>query len=87
MKPLSRDKQLGLASPLEDAAIQSRKTNNPLEGDRAGCKPPHSHLLEGREKNFFLTSSFIGSSFIGFFLDILFYRMSEMGLMRWSAAG
>jgi hypothetical protein len=29
MKPLSWDKQLGLASPLKCAAIQSGQTNNP----------------------------------------------------------
>jgi hypothetical protein len=33
MKPLSWEKQLGLASPLECAAIQSNQTNNPSNNE------------------------------------------------------
>ena len=33
MKPLSRDKQLGLASPRKCAAIQSDKTNYPSKNE------------------------------------------------------
>ena len=62
MKPMNRDKQLELASPLERAASQSGKIKNPSNKDaRAGCA---SHTIyvsrEGREENFLLTSSFIG---------------------------
>jgi hypothetical protein len=42
MKPSSRDQQLGLASPLNYAAIQSGKTKTPLRSEEkragAGCK-------------------------------------------------
>jgi hypothetical protein len=63
MKLSSWDKQLGLASPLECAAIQSGQTNNPSKKrDGAGCKSLHPRLSEGRGEDFFL--------------DILFYRMS-----------
>jgi len=67
MKPLSWDKQLGLASPLECAAIQSNQINNPSKNEvgsvvGAGCKSPHPHLPEGRGE--------------AFFLDILFHRMT-----------
>jgi hypothetical protein len=66
MKPLSWDKQLGLASPLESAAGQS-KTNNPSmdkdeAGDKVGLDASHHTriFLRGGENLFFLTSSFIG---------------------------
>jgi hypothetical protein len=60
MKPLPGNHQLGLASPLKYAAIQSGKNQKPLhEGDGAGCKPP-AGLQRGEEETFFLTSSFIG---------------------------
>jgi hypothetical protein len=36
MKSLSRDQQLGLASPLNYAAIQSGKTKTPLRRRRSG---------------------------------------------------
>ncbi len=69
MKPLSWDKQLGLASPLKCAAIQSGQTNNPSTDkdeaqDEVGLDVSHHiHLApEGRGKYFFL--------------DILSYRMS-----------
>jgi hypothetical protein len=69
MKPLSWDKQLGLASPLESAAGQSNQTNNPsMDKDEAGDKVEldashHTRIfLRGGENLFFLTSSFIGSS-------------------------
>jgi hypothetical protein len=42
MKPLSWEKQLGLASPLECAAIQSNQTNNPSNKRRAeGVRVKH----------------------------------------------
>jgi hypothetical protein len=64
MKPSSWDKQLGLASPLKCAAIQSGQTNNPsMDKDEAedevGLDASH-HIrifLRGGEKCFFLTSS------------------------------
>jgi hypothetical protein len=60
MKPLPGNHQLGLASPLKYAAIQSGKNQKPLhKGDGAGCKPP-AGLQRGEGKTFFLTSSFIG---------------------------
>jgi hypothetical protein len=64
MKPFPANQQLGLASPLQYAAIQSGKNQKPLhEGDGAGCKAT-SRSPEGRGEKFFL--------------DILFYRMSEI---------
>ncbi len=67
MKPLSWDKQLGLVSPLECAAIQSGQTNNPSmdkdeAGDELGLDASHHTriFLRGGENLFFLTSSFIG---------------------------
>ena len=75
MKPLSWDKQLGLASPLKCAAIQSGQTNNPSTDkdeaqDEVGLDVSHHiHLApEGRGKYFFL--------------DILSYRMSAMAIFR-----
>jgi hypothetical protein len=68
MNPSSWDKQLGLASPRENAASQSDQTNNPsMDKDEAGMrwagsKSPHPHLSEGRGEVFFL--------------DILFHRMT-----------
>jgi len=63
MKPVSWDKQLGLASPLETAASQSGKIKSPSNKE-AGLDVSHHALVsrEGRGENFFL--------------DILFYRMS-----------
>jgi hypothetical protein len=70
MKSLSPDQQLGLASPLNYAAIQSGKTKTPLRREEkragAGCKPHRLPRGEGREC----------------FLDILFHRMSEMAIYR-----
>jgi hypothetical protein len=64
MKPLSWDKQLGLALPLplERAAGQSDETNHPSKNSEVGLDVSHHiHLsLEGTGKYFFLTSSFIG---------------------------
>jgi hypothetical protein len=67
MKPLSWDQQLGLASPLKCAAIQSGQTNNPsMDKDEAqdevGLDASHyTHIfLRGGENLFSLTSSFIG---------------------------
>jgi hypothetical protein len=61
MKSVSRDQQLGLASPLNYAAIQSGKTKTPLRRRRSGQGLDASHTAfargEGRE----------------FFLDILFH--------------
>jgi hypothetical protein len=54
MKPLSWDKQLGLASPLECAAIQSGQDQPPKKGEGAGCKSPHPRLPWGEGENFFL---------------------------------
>jgi hypothetical protein len=73
MKPSSRDQQLGLASPLNCAAIQSGKTKTPSKKEQtragAGCKPHRLPRGEGRE----------------FSLDILFHRMSAMGILRQQA--
>ncbi len=67
MKPSSWDKQLGLVSPLESAAIQSGQTNNPsMDKDEAedevGLDVSHHARISqrGGEKLFLLTSSFIG---------------------------
>ena len=53
MKPSSRDKQLGLASPLNYAAIQSGNTKNPSKKE-AGLDVSHHALVsrEGRERLF-----------------------------------
>jgi hypothetical protein len=65
MKPSSRDYPLGLASPLNYAAIQSGNIKNPSNKE-AGLDVSHHTLVsrEGRGENCFL--------------DILFNRMSEM---------
>ena len=67
MKPLSWDKQLGLASPPKSAAGQSNQTNNPSmdrdeAADKVGLDASHHTriFLRGGENLFFLTSSFIG---------------------------
>jgi hypothetical protein len=63
MKPLRWDKQLGLASPLECAAIQSNQTNNPsMDKDEVGLDASHHTRTSqrGGEMLFFLTSSLIG---------------------------
>jgi hypothetical protein len=64
MKPLSWDKQLGLALPLESAAGQSNQTNNPSmdkdeAGDEVGLDASHHTRIfpRGGENLFFLTSS------------------------------
>ena len=61
MKLSTWDQQLGLASPLKYAAIQSGKPKPPLRRE-TGLDASHNACVstEGREKNFFLTSSFIG---------------------------
>jgi hypothetical protein len=58
---ISRNSQLGLASPLKYAAIQSGKTKN-LSKKEAGLDASHCTRVSQRgvEKCFFLTSSFIG---------------------------
>ena len=57
--------QLGLASPLQYAAIQSDKTKKPSKkGDGAGCKSQRLRIPRGQGEEFFL--------------DILFHRMSEI---------
>jgi hypothetical protein len=61
MKPLSGDKQLGLASPMQIAAGQSNQTNNPSNNEvRVGVGLDASHhtriFLRGGENLFFLTS-------------------------------
>jgi hypothetical protein len=67
MKPLSWDKQLGLASPLKCAAIQSGQTKNPSKDkdevvDEVGLDASHHTriFLRGGENLFSLTSPFIG---------------------------
>src|ERR1035441_9354294 len=69
MKPFSWDKQLGLASPLKCAAIQSGQTNNPSRNETGLDVSHHIHVSpEGRGKNFFL--------------DILFHRMSDIAMLQ-----
>jgi hypothetical protein len=65
MKPLSWDRQLGLASPLKCAAIQSGQTKNPSKDkdeveDEVGLDASHHTriFLRGGENLFSLTSSF-----------------------------
>ena len=60
MKPLSWDKQLGLASPLESAASQSGQTNNPSEHEVGLDASHHTRVFSRGGRSFFLTSSFIG---------------------------
>jgi hypothetical protein len=67
MKPWSWDKQLGLASPLKCAAIQSGQTKNPsMDKEEVGAEvgldaSHHTRIFRrGGENLFFLTSSFIG---------------------------
>jgi hypothetical protein len=60
MKPLPGNHQLGLASPLKYAAIQSGKNQKPPT-KRTGLDVSHQQVSRGeRGKVFFLTSSFIG---------------------------
>ena len=71
MKPWSWDKQLGLASPLKCAAIQSGQTNNPsMDKDEVGLDASHH------------TRIFLRGGENLFFLDILFHRMSVIGIFR-----
>ena len=75
MKPLRWDKQLGLASPLECAAIQSNQTNNPsMDRDEVGLdSSPHTRISQmGGENLFFLTSSLIGMSAIEILQQLTF---------------
>src|SRR5271167_712348 len=68
MKRSSRDKQLGLASPLESATSRSGQTLT-LARMRGLDASHHTRISpRGGEKSFFLTSSFI--------------RMSEMAIYR-----
>ena len=69
MKPSSRDYPLGLASPLNYAAIQNGNSKNPSNKE-AGLDVSH-HTLVSRE----------GKGEI-FPLDILFHRMSVMGIFQ-----
>jgi hypothetical protein len=61
MKRSRRDHQLGLASPLNYAAIQSGNIKSSSK-KKAGLDVSHHALVsrEGRGENFFLTSPFIG---------------------------
>ena len=69
MKPLSWDKQLGLALPLERAASQSDETNHPSKNEVGLDVSHHTHVSpEGRGKYFFL--------------DILSHRMSAIACSR-----
>jgi hypothetical protein len=69
MKPSRRDYQLGMASPLECAAIQSEQIKSPSKKE-AGMDVSHHALVsrEGRGENFFL--------------DIPFHRMSEIAIFH-----
>jgi hypothetical protein len=60
MKPSSRDYQLGLASPLNYAAIQSGNIKNPSHKE-AGLDVTQAPWFPARagKRIFFLTSSFI----------------------------
>jgi hypothetical protein len=61
MKPSTWEQQLGLASPLKYAAIQCDHTKAPLRRRQGWMQVATlASPLEGREKTFFLTSSFIG---------------------------
>jgi hypothetical protein len=57
MKPSSRDHQLGLASPLNYAAIKSGKTKTPSKKEEmeagAGCQATLA-FREGEGRDFFL---------------------------------
>src|ERR1700739_1623641 len=70
MKPSSRDPQLGLASPLNYAANKSGKIKikSPSQKE-AGLDGSDAPWLRarGRERLFFLTSSFTGRVISGFF--------------------
>src|SRR5450755_558819 len=69
MKPWTWDKQLGLALPLNCAAIQNVQTNTPPKNEMGLDASHHIHLsLEGTGESFFL--------------DILFHRISEMAMFR-----
>jgi hypothetical protein len=66
MKTSSRDYQLGLASPLNYAAIQSGNIKSPSMKQAGPDVSQHALVSrEGRGENFFL--------------DIPFHRISEMG--------
>jgi hypothetical protein len=61
MKPVSWDKQLGLASQLECAASQSRKIKSPSNKEtRLDASHTSTSPARGEEKTFFLTSFLIG---------------------------
>jgi hypothetical protein len=61
MKPSSRDYPLGLASPLNSAAIQNGNIKTPSKKE-AGLDVSHHALFPARAGKIFfsLTSSFIG---------------------------
>ena len=69
MKPSSWDKQLGLASPLKCAAIQSKQTKTPSTHVVGLDVSHHIHLIPGGEGEVF-------------FLDILSHRMSDCAVSR-----
>jgi len=72
MKLLSWDQQLGLASPLPYAAIQSCKNPNLSRKETGLDASRHTQVSsEGAEENFLL--------------DILFHRMSAIDSMTMSA--
>jgi len=60
MKPVSWDKQLGLASPLETAASQSGKIKSPSNKEAGLDVTTPWFPARGGERIFSLTSSFIG---------------------------
>src|SRR5438445_13546551 len=69
MKPSSGDRQLRLASPLQSAAGQSRRTNNPSENE-TGLDVSHHTRVSPQGRGQVL------------FLDILFHTMSEVAMLR-----
>jgi hypothetical protein len=61
MKPSIWGHALGVGLAAKMRGVPQRQNQKPLyEGDAAGCKPHVYISREGREKSFFLTSSFIG---------------------------
>ena|ERR1700686_5248138 len=69
MKPWSWDKQLGLASPLKCATIQSGQTKNPSK-NKVGLDVSHQTRTSLERK---------GKYFV---LDILSHRMSAIAMFR-----
>jgi hypothetical protein len=83
MKPLSQGDQLGLASPLKYAAIQSGKTKSPSSKE-AGLDASYQPRVpsRGTVKNFFLTSSLIGT-----FVLVVILARTQVGTRRGASEG